>query len=83
MDPLLMAGAWGAAIIALAGAARLLWKTFVAAVEGVISTSMNRIWRDMDDIEKRLTQVELTLQFVREQLEELRRMMQAHVDAER
>ena len=78
-----MVGAWAAAIIALAGAARLLWKTFVAAVEGVISTSMNRIWRDMDDIEKRLTQVELTLQFVREQLEELRRMMQAHVDGER
>jgi hypothetical protein len=34
----------------------------------------------MDDIERRLTALELSLQFVREQLEELRRMMQTHIE---
>ena len=77
-----MLGAWAAAVTAIAAASALAWKAFVKAVEGVISTSMGRIWRDMDDIEKRLSALELSVQFIREQIEELRRMMQAHVDAE-
>ncbi|HEY7823264.1 MAG TPA: hypothetical protein VIG24_10535 [Acidimicrobiia bacterium] len=79
MDPVLMVGAWAGALLAVAGAGRLLWKAFVRAVESVISTSIGRVWRDMDDIEARLSALELSLQFVREQLEELRRMMQAHI----
>ena len=79
MDPLLMVGAWAGALLAVAGAGRLLWKAFVRAVEAVISTSIGRVWRDMDDVEARLSALELSLQFVREQLEELRRMMQQHV----
>ena len=82
MDPLMMWGAWAAAITAIAAAGTLAWKAFVKAVEGVIATSMSRVWRDMDDIEKRLTALELSVQFVREQLEELRRIMQAHVSKE-
>jgi F0F1-type ATP synthase membrane subunit b/b' len=80
MDPVLMVGAWAAALMAVAGLARLLWRAFVRAVEAVISTSIGRVWRDMDDIEQRLTALELSLQFVREQLEELRRMMQTHIE---
>ena len=83
MDPLLMLGAWAAAVTAIAAAGTLAWKAFVKAVEGVISASMGRVWRDMDDIEKRLTQLELSVQFVREQLDDLRRMMQQHVQDER
>lgn len=79
MDPVLMVGAWAGALLAVAGAGRLLWKAFVRAVEAVIATSIGRVWRDMDDIEARLSALELSLQFVREQLEELRRMMQAHI----
>ncbi|HEY7822373.1 MAG TPA: hypothetical protein VIG24_06050 [Acidimicrobiia bacterium] len=79
MDPVLMVGAWAGALLAVAGAGRLLWKAFVRAVEAVIATSIGRVWRDMDDIEQRLSALELSLQFVREQLEELRRMMQAHI----
>ena len=82
MDPLVMVGAWAGAILALAGVGRLAWKTFVKAVETVISTSIGRVWRDMDDIEKRLSALELSMQFVREQLEELRRMMQSHIQNE-
>jgi F0F1-type ATP synthase membrane subunit b/b' len=80
MDPVLMVGAWAAALMAVAGFGRLLWRAFVRAVEAVISTSIGRVWRDMDDIERRLTALELSLQFVREQLEELRRMMQTHIE---
>ena len=79
MDPLVMLGAWAGALLAVAGAGRLLWKAFVRAVEAVISTSIGRVWKDMDDIERRLSALEISLQFVREQLEELRRMMQQHV----
>ena len=79
MDPVLMVGAWAGALLAVAGAGRLAWRAFVKAVEAVIATSIGRVWRDMDDIEARLSALELSLQFVREQLEELRRMMQAHI----
>ena len=75
-----MVGAWSAALLSVLGLGRLLWKAFVRAVEAVISTSIGRVWRDMDDIERRLTALELSLQFVREQLEELRRMMQTHIE---
>jgi F0F1-type ATP synthase membrane subunit b/b' len=80
MDLVLMVGAWAAALMAVAGFGRLLWRAFVKAVDTVISTSMSRIWRDMDDIENRLTALEASILFVREQLEELRRMMQTHIE---
>ena len=79
MDPLLMVGAWAGAILALVALGTAAWKAFVTAVEAVISQSIGRVWKDMDDIEKRLSALEISLQFVREQLEELRRMMQQHV----
>jgi F0F1-type ATP synthase membrane subunit b/b' len=80
VDPLLMVGAWAGAILALLALGTAAWKAFVKAVESVIRESMHRVWRDMDDIEKRLSALELSVQFIREQLEELRRMMQAHVE---
>lgn len=82
MDPLVMAGAWAGAILALIGLGTAAWKAFVVAVQSVIEVSIGRVWRDMDDIEKRLSALEISLQFVREQLEELRRMMQSHIQDE-
>ena len=75
-----MVGAWAGALLAIAGVGRILWKTFVKAVETVISTSIGRVWRDMDDIERRLSALEVSMQFIREQIEELRQMMQAHIN---
>ena len=80
MDPLTMAGMWAGALLALIGLGTAAWKAFVKAVEAVISTSISRVWRDMDDFDERLTALEASIQFVREQLEELRRMMQQHID---
>ena len=82
MDPLVMAGAWAGALLAIIGLGTAAWKAFVKAVESVIEVSIGRVWRDMDDIEKRLSALELSMQFVREQLEELRRMMQSHIQDE-
>jgi F0F1-type ATP synthase membrane subunit b/b' len=80
MDPVLMVGAWAGAVLALIALLTAAWKAFVKAVEAVIAQSIGRVWKDMDDIESRLSALELSLQFVREQLEELRRMMQAHIE---
>jgi F0F1-type ATP synthase membrane subunit b/b' len=80
MDPVLMVGAWAGALLALIALLTAAWKAFVKAVEAVIATSIGRVWKDMDDIESRLSALELSLHFVREQLEELRRMMQAHIE---
>ena len=80
MDSLVMLGAWAGALLALIALGTAAWKAFVTAVEAVIAQSIGRVWKDMDDIEKRLSALELSLQFVREQLEELRRMMQAHIE---
>ena len=83
MDPLVMVGAWAGALLALFALASAAWKAFVKAVEAVISTSMGRIWRDMDDIEKRLSALETSMQFIKEQIEELRMMMHGHIHDER
>jgi len=79
MDPLLMVGAWAGALIAIAGAARIGWKAFVTAVEKVIEVSIGRVWRDMDDIEKRLDRLEQSVTELREQVSQLRDLLMAHV----
>jgi hypothetical protein len=79
MDPLLMAGAWAAAVMAIVGAGGLGWRAFVKAVRAVIREELARVWKDQDDIEARLSALELALQFVRGQLDRVERMMLAHV----
>jgi len=79
MDPVLMVGAWAAAVLAIVGAGNLGWRAFVKAVRAVIREELARVWKDQDDIEARLTALELALQFVRGQLDRVERMMLAHV----
>ena len=79
MDVLTMAGAWAAALIAVVGATRLAWRGFVAAVEKVISESIERVWRDMDDVEKRLDRLETAVADLREQVSQMRDLLMAHV----
>jgi hypothetical protein len=40
------------------------------------------MWTDQDQIEQRLTALELALAYVREQVDTLKTMMQAHIDNE-
>jgi chaperonin cofactor prefoldin len=79
MDPLLMAGAWAAALLSIAAILRLIGKAIVRGIRVIFQQELERVWRDMDDIEDRLTKLELSVQFIRQQLEELRQMMQEHV----
>ena len=79
MDGLTMVGAWAAAIIAIAGAGRLLWRAFVKGVSTVIDDSIRRVWRDMDDIETRLDRLEAAVAELREQVGEMTRLLMAHV----
>lgn len=79
MDPLLMAGAWAAALLSIAAILRLIGKAIVRGIRVIFQQELERVWRDMDDIEERLTKLELSVQFIRQQLEELRAMMQDHV----
>ena len=79
MDPLVMVGAWAAAILALAGVGRLAWRAFVAAVEAVIEKAIGRVWTDMDQIESRLDRLEQQVADLREQVAQMRELLMGYV----
>jgi hypothetical protein len=79
MDPLLMVGAWAGAILAVAAVLRGIYALFLKAVKAAIREEMARMWTDQDQIEQRLTALELALAYVREQVDTLTKMMQAHI----
>jgi hypothetical protein len=80
MDPLLMVGAWAAALLSIGAAARGVYSLFLKAVKVAIREEMERMWTDQDHIEQRLTALEVALGYVREQVEALTAMMQAHIE---
>jgi hypothetical protein len=79
MDPVLMAGAWAAALLAVAGAGRLAWRTFEKAVRSILRDEIQRVHRDMDDIEARFERLEAALVALQIAVTELRQMMFDHV----
>ena len=79
MDPLLMAGAWAAAALSIAALARLLYHAFLKAVKTAIRQELDRVWTDQDQIEQRLSQLETSLHYIKQQVEALTLMMQQHV----
>ena len=74
-----MAGAWAAALLSIAALLRLLYHGFIRAVKSAIREELARVWKDQDEIEKRLSALELAMQFIRQQIEDLRMMMEEHV----
>jgi hypothetical protein len=79
MDPLLMAGAWAAALLAVVGAGRMAWKAFEKAVRGILREEIVRVHQDMDDIEARFERLEASVDALRDAVAELRQMMFEHV----
>lgn len=83
MDPLLMFGAWAAAIISLAAAGKLFLNAFVKATRAAVSEEFKRIWRELDESdrwhEERFAKFEAALDALKEQVDRLEKMMQAHV----
>lgn len=75
-----MAGAWAAALLSIAAISRLIAQAVVRGIRSIFQQELQRVWRDMDDIESRLSALETSMQFLRQQIEQLREMMQAHVD---
>lgn len=78
MDPVIMAGAWAAAVLSIAALLRGTYFLFIKAVKAAIREELSRVWKDQDEIEKRLTALELAVAYIREQVEVLTGMMQAH-----
>ncbi len=79
MDPLVMVGAWSAALLSVAALLRGLYHLFIKAVKAAIREELSRVWTDQDHIEQRLTALETSLHYIKQQVEALTRMMQAHV----
>jgi hypothetical protein len=81
MDPLTMIGAWAGALLAIAALSRLAYRVFVKGITIIFREELSRVWTDMNEIEDRLTALEASLKFLRDQVEELRKMMQTHIEA--
>jgi hypothetical protein len=79
VDPLLMLGAWAAALMAVAGLMRAAWKAFEKAVRSILRDEIQRVHRDMDDIEVRFERLEAALVALQAAVAELRQMMFEHV----
>jgi hypothetical protein len=79
MDPVLMVGAWAGALIAIAGAGRMAWRAFEKAVRSILREEVQRVHRDMDDIEARFERLEAAVEALHDAVFELRQMMFDHV----
>ena len=86
MDPLMMWGAWAAALVSLAAAGKLFLNAFVKATKAAVSEEFRKIWRELDDSEKwhheRFSKFEAALEALREQVQRLEKMMQQHIQKE-
>jgi F0F1-type ATP synthase membrane subunit b/b' len=79
VDPLLMVGAIAASILSIAAALRMAWKAFEKAVRSILRDEIQRVHRDMDDIEARFERLEAALVALQAAVSELRQMMFDHV----
>jgi hypothetical protein len=84
MDPLMMWGAWGAAIVSLAAAGKLLFNAFVKATRAAVSEEFSKIWREMDDTDRwhkaKFDALESAIEALKEQVARLEAMMLSHVE---
>ena len=79
MDPVLMVGAWAAALLSVIGLGRVLYHAFIRAVKAAIREELDRVWKDQDEIERRLDALEQAMAYLRRQVDALTVMMQAHI----
>ena len=79
MDPLVMVGAWAAALLSVGALMRGIYTLFLKAVKAAIREELGRVWKDQDEIERRLDTLERAVHYMRQQLDTLTLMMQQHV----
>ena len=86
MDPLMMFGAWSAAVVSLAAAGRLIFNAFIKATKLAVSEEFNKVWRELNESDKwneeRFSKIERALSELRAQVSRLERLMQEHVSRE-
>ncbi|HEY7821983.1 MAG TPA: hypothetical protein VIG24_04075 [Acidimicrobiia bacterium] len=85
MDPLLMFGAWAAALTAILTLARLLYNAIVRGVKAVVRAEISALWVDMQaaedrfgHIEQRLDRLEAAVNQLRDQVGRLTELLMAH-----
>ncbi len=69
MDPVLMAGAWAGAILAVVAAANVMYRAFLKAVKGAVTDEFTRVWLEFDEQDR--WQVEQWAE-MRKEMKELR-----------
>jgi len=86
MDPLLMVGAWAAALVSIAGASRLIYNGMVRGLRAVVRDEMSALWVDMQaaedrfgEVEERLDRLEVALAELREKVDRLTELLVGHV----
>ena len=52
MDPVLMVGAWAAAIMSVVAAANVMYRAFLKAVKLAVTDEFDRVWREFDEQDK-------------------------------
>ena len=86
MDPILMAGAWAAAVVSLAAAGKIFLIAFTKATRAVVNEEFRKVWRDLDESDRwhqeRFSSFEKALEELRQQVHRLEQMMQAHMQKE-
>ena len=85
MDPLLMAGAWAAAIMSVVAAARFFYTLLLRGLRSVIKDELSAVWVDMQaaedrfgHIEERLDRLEAGLAALKDQVQRLTELLMAH-----
>jgi chaperonin cofactor prefoldin len=79
MDPLLMVGAWAAALLSVGALMRGIYSLFLRAVKAAIREELGRMRTDQDHIEQRLDALEHAMEYLRRQVDALTLMMQQHM----
>jgi predicted nuclease with TOPRIM domain len=86
MDPVLMVGAWAAALVSIAAASRLIYNGMIRGLRAVVRDEMSALWVDMQaaedrfgEVEERLDRLEVALAELREKVDRLTDLLVGHV----
>ena len=87
MDPLMMFGAWAAAVVSVLTAGKLLFNSFVKATRAAVSEEFSKIWREMDDADKwhkvKFDAIESAIEALKRQVDRLETLMYSHMDEDK
>ena len=87
MDPLMMFGAWAAAVVSVVTAGKLLFNSFVRATRAAVSEEFSKVWREMDEADKwhkvKFDALEAAIEALKQQVRRLEDLMYAHMNEDK